>query len=149
MKVKVWRRDPKAKLPERGTEGSIGYDLFALEETLINPGEFKLVRTGLVIKAEPPYGFFIFPRSSLFKKKGLVMPNSAGIVDFDYCGEEDEVKIPVLNLGKEPAKIEAGEKIAQAVFIKVGFPEIIEISKEELPEKSRGGFGSTGGYNET
>lgn len=146
MKVKVWKKDPKAKLPKRSTEGSLGYDLFSLEETVINPGEFKLVRTGLVIKAEPPYGLFIFPRSSLFKKKGLIMPNSAGIIDFDYCGEEDEVKIPLLNLGKEPAILQPGEKIAQALFIKVGFPEIEEITKEELPKNSRGGFGSTGGY---
>ncbi|MGC9018025.1 MAG: dUTP diphosphatase [Caldimicrobium sp.] len=146
MKVKVWRKDLRAKLPERGTTGSIGYDLFSLEEVIINPLELKLVRTGLVIQTEPPYGLFIFPRSSLFKKKGLIMPNSAGIIDFDYCGEEDEIMIPLLNLGKEPVLIQAGEKIAQAVFINLAFPEIIEITKEELPKKSRGGFGSTGGY---
>lgn len=146
MIVKVWKRDERAKLPERSTEGSVGYDLFALEDTIIQPGEFKLVRTGLVIKAEPPYALFIFPRSSLFKKKGLIMPNSAGIIDFDYCGEDDEVMIPVLNLGKEKAFIQAYEKIAQAVFLKVAFPEIVEISREELPPTSRGGFGSTGGY---
>ncbi len=146
MKIKIWKKDPRAKLPERGTSGSIGYDLYSLEDVVINPGEFKLVRTGLVIKAEPPYGLFIFPRSSLFKKKGLIMPNSAGIIDFDYCGEEDEVMIPLFNLGKEQALISAGEKIAQAIFIHIAFPEIEEISKEELPENSRGGFGSTGGY---
>ncbi|WP_038057106.1 dUTP diphosphatase [Thermodesulfobacterium hydrogeniphilum] len=145
MKLKVWKKDPRAKLPERSTEGSVGYDIFSLEEIEIAPGEFKLVRTGLVIQSEPPYALFIFPRSSLFKKKSLIMPNSAGIIDFDYCGKEDEVKIPVVNLGKEKVVIKAQEKIAQAVFIKVAFPEI-----EELPNppqsSSRGGFGSTGGY---
>jgi len=73
------------------------------------------------------------------------MPNSAGIIDFDYCGEEDEVKIPVVNLSQKTAFIKAHEKIAQAVFIQVGFPEIIEI-KEPPQKNSRGGFGSTGGY---
>jgi len=145
MKIKIWKKDPKAKLPERSTEGSIGYDILSLEEIEIEPGEFKLIRTGLVIKGEPPYGLFIFPRSSLFKNKSLIMPNSAGIIDFDYCGEEDEVRIPVVNLGKEKVIIKAGEKIAQAVFIKVAFPEIEEV-KEPPKKSSRGGFGSTGGY---
>ncbi len=145
MKIKVWKKDPRAKLLERSTEGSIGYDLFALEEVPIEPGEFVLIRTGLVIETKPPYALFIFPRSSLFKNKKLIMPNSAGIIDFDYCGEEDEIKIPVINLGKEKVIIRAHEKIAQAVFIKIAFPEIEEVSS---PSKSfsRGGFGSTGGY---
>ncbi len=146
MEIKIWKKDPKAKLPERSTEGSVGYDLFALEETEIEPLELKLVRTGLVIKSEPPYALFIFPRSSLFKKKKLIMPNSAGIIDFDYCGQEDEVKVPLLNLGKEKVLIKAYEKIAQAVFLYVAFPKIREITQEELPQSSRGGFGSTGGY---
>jgi len=145
MKIRVWKKDPRAKLPEKSTEGSVGYDLFSLEEVSLEPGEFTLIRTGLVIQTEPPYALFIFPRSSLFKKKGLIMPNSAGIIDFDYCGEEDEIKIPVVNLGKTKVTIKAHEKIAQAVFIKVGNPEIEEVN---FPPKnlSRGGFGSTGGY---
>ena len=145
MKLKVWKKDPRAKLPERSTEGSVGYDIFSLEEIEIAPGEFKLIRTGLVIQTEPPYALFIFPRSSLFRKKSLIMPNSAGIIDFDYCGKEDEVKIPVVNLGKEKVVIKAQEKIAQAVFIKVAFPEIEKLSNPPQ-SSSRGGFGSTGGY---
>lgn len=145
MKIKIWKADPRAKLPQKSTQGSVGYDLFALEETRIKPMEFKLIRTGLVIKTEPPYALFIFPRSSLFKNKRLIMPNSAGIIDFDYCGKEDEIKIPVVNLGNDEIIIKPHEKIAQAVFIKIGTPEIEEILNP--PEiNSRGGFGSTGGY---
>ena len=145
MKIKIWKKDPRAKLLKKSTEGSVGYDLFALEEVSIKPGEFKLIRTGLVIQTEPPYALFIFPRSSLFKNKRLIMPNSVGIIDFDYCGEEDEIKIPVVNLGKNEVTIKPHEKIAQAIFIKTGTPELEEISN---PPKSfsRGGFGSTGGY---
>ncbi|MCD6548066.1 MAG: dUTP diphosphatase [Thermodesulfobacterium sp.] len=145
MKIKVWRKDPRAKLPKKSTDQSVGYDLFALEEVSVEPNQFTLVRTGLVIQTEPPYALFIFPRSSLFKNKSLILPNSAGIIDFDYCGEDDEIKIPVVNLGKEKVVIRAYEKIAQAVFIKIGNPEIEEI--QEPPKfSSRGGFGSTGGY---
>jgi len=147
MKVLVWKKDPRAKLPERGTSGAIGYDLFALEDVKFAPKEFKLLRTGLVIKAEPPYGLFIFPRSSLFIKKGLIMTNSVGIIDFDYCGEDDEVMIPLLNLREESVEVRAGEKIAQMVFLNVAFPEIVEMSGPQTTF-SRGGFGSTGGYKD-
>ncbi len=146
IRIKVWRKDKRAKIPQKSTEGSIGYDLFSLEEVKIAPKEFKLIRTGLVIVTEPPYGLFIFPRSSLFKKKKLIMPNSAGIIDFDYSGAEDEIMIPVVNLGEEETTISQHEKIAQAVFVRIGFPEIEEIDREKLPKNSRGGFGSTGGY---
>ncbi|NPA39660.1 MAG: dUTP diphosphatase [Thermodesulfobacteria bacterium] len=147
MKVKVWKKHPDAKLPFRATDFSVGYDIFAVERLELKPGEFALIPTGLVIKAEPPYALFVFPRSSLFKKKSLIMPNSAGIIDFDYCGEEDELKIPVVNLGKETVVIEKGEKVAQAVFIKVAFPEIEEVDSPP-GTTSRGGFGSTGGYKD-
>lgn len=73
------------------------------------------------------------------------MPNSAGIIDFDYCGKEDEVKIPLLNLGEKEVVIRAYEKIAQAVFLRIIFPEIEEV-QEPPQEISRGGFGSSGGY---
>ncbi len=145
MKVLVWKKDPRAKLPERSTSGAIGYDLFALEDVKFAPKEFKMVRTGLVIKAEPPYGLFIFPRSSLFLKKGLIMTNSVGIIDFDYCGKDDEVMLSLLNLREESVEIRAGEKIAQMVFINIAFPKIVEVSEPQATS-SRGGFGSTGGY---
>ncbi len=145
MRALVYRLDQRARLPQRATENSIGYDLFSLEDVKILPGECKLVRTGLVIKAPPPLALFIFPRSSLYLKKGLIMPNSAGIIDFDYCGAKDEIKIPLLNLKKEEAEINAGERIAQIIFLTVGFPEIIELAEPPC-QGSRGGFGSSGGY---
>lgn len=144
LMVKVWKKDERAKLPERATSGSVGFDIFALEDTVIYPLQFTLIRTGLVIQTQFPYAMLIFPRSSLFKKKNLIMPNSAGIIDFDYCGEDDEIKIPVFNLSDKAVTIQASEKIAQAIFVKIAFPELIEISK--VSKQSRGGFGSTGGY---
>lgn len=142
--IRIFRLDPRAKLPERATRCSVGCDIFALEDYTFYPGDFFLVRTGLVIKAEPPIAVFIFPRSSLYKNKKLIMPNSAGIIDFDYCGLEDEIKIPLLNIGDDLVYIKSGEKIAQMVFVNIAFPLIVEVDKIE--ERSRGGFGSTGGY---
>ncbi|OAQ21635.1 dUTP diphosphatase [Thermosulfurimonas dismutans] len=146
MELKVWRRDPRARLPEKASEGAVGFDLFALEDQEILPGEPTFIRTGLVIEAPRPYAMFVFPRSSLFRKKGLIFPHSAGVIDFDYCGEEDELKILVLNLREEPVKVLAGERIAQLVLLAVA----TEVKLREVPRPprsiSRGGFGSTGGY---
>ncbi len=145
MKVEVYRLVENAKLPQKSTEGSVGYDIFAVEDVEVKPGEFKLIRTGLVVKSECPFAVFLFPRSSLFKAKGLIMANSVGVIDFDYCGEGDEVKVPVVNIGDRVAVVKAGEKVAQMVFLYVGSPEIVEV--REVPQRSsRGGFGSTGGY---
>ena len=130
---------------ERKTEGSIGYDLCSIEEVTINPKEYKLVRTGLVFQTFMPYGLFIFPRSSLFIKKGLMLANSVGVIDFDYCGEKDEVKLLLYNCTDNAVKIEKGERLAQAVFLKVDFPVLKLIDKCEN-KCNRNGFGSTGGF---
>lgn len=145
LPVKVYKCHKDAVFPQRSSEGALGFDLFACEEYRFYPNQFHLVRTGLIIKAEPPYGMIIAPRSSLFMKKGLVMPNSIGIIDYDYCGEGDEIKVPLLNLSDDLIYVKVGEKIAQILFVNIGFPMLVEV--EEAPSKeSRGGFGSTGGY---
>ena len=148
LKLLVWRKDPRARLPERASSGAVGFDLFTIERQEVAPGEQAFLRTGLVIQAPFPYAMFIFPRSSLFRKKGLVFPHSAGIIDFDYCGEEDELMVPVLNLSRSPVSVEAGERVAQLVLLKV--PEKVSLQEIQTPPQasSRGGFGSTGGYQE-
>lgn len=145
LKAFVYRKSEAAILPQKATAGSIGYDLCATEEITINPLEQGFINTGLVIKAPEGYGMFIFPRSSLFSKKGLLMSNSIGVIDWDYCGENDVIKIPVVNLRPEPVTVLKGEKIAQLVFLKTGSPDIVEV--DSPPQgNSRGGFGSTKGY---
>ncbi len=146
ISIRVWRKDSRARLPEKASQGAVGFDLFALEDQEIPPGEPTFIRTGLVIQTKEPYALFLFPRSSLFRRKGLIFPHSAGIIDFDYCGEEDELKILVLNLRSEPVKVSAGERLAQMVLLPVAREvEIVEVP-EPPRETSRGGFGSTGGY---
>ena len=147
LRLKVWRCDPRASLPQKASPGAVGWDIRALEDTLVPPQAHVLVRTGLVIAAPLPYAMFLFPRSSLFRKKGLIFPHSAGIIDFDYCGAEDELKVPVLNLRAEPVLIKAGERIAQLVFLKALVEAPWEVLEEPPTPSSRGGFGSTGGYH--
>ena len=95
--VRIRRLDPSVELPAYGTAGSAAFDLAASADTTIAPGEVRLVPTGLVI--EVPAGMFlgVFARSSTPLKRGLMVANGVGVVDSDYCGPTDEVKIPTLN----------------------------------------------------
>lgn len=142
MKVKIKRIDTTLELPEFKTKGSIGFDLVARENVTISAGEVKLIPLNVVIKTPAGYGLFLLPRSSTPMKKGLLIPNGVGVIDQDYSGNEDELKLQALNFTKQTVKVERGERIAQAVFVKIERPEFIEV--KSMTDKSRGGFGSTG-----
>ncbi|MFA5134002.1 MAG: dUTP diphosphatase [Patescibacteria group bacterium] len=145
MQIKIKRLDKTLPLPQYQTPGSVAFDLSAACDAEILPGEIKLIPTGLIITTPPDCMLMLASRSSLALKKGLMMGNGIGIVDQDYCGPNDEIKIQVLNIKKEPVKIEKGERIAQAVFVRIEKPSVEEIENLENSE-SRGGFGSTAGY---
>lgn len=83
-------------------------------------------------------------RSSLAKKKGLMLSNSVGVIDQDYCGPEDEVHILLYNFKKEPCRITRGERLAQGIFVKIDKADWEEV--EEMERPTRGGIGSTEGY---
>src|SRR5690349_12971837 len=110
---------------------------------VVQPGEVALVPTGLVI--EVPRGHFlgVFARSSTPLKRGLMIANGVGVVDEDYCGPADEVKIQVLNFTDAAVRVAKGERIAQGLFVPVVRAEWI-VADGELREESRGGFGATG-----
>jgi len=128
------------------TEGTVGFDICSLEDVEINPGEMKIVSTGVRVKVVEGNVFpAVFPRSSLPVKKSLLLANSVGIIDLDYCGRDDEIKLILYNFGKEKAVIKKGERIAQIVFISFEKPEI-EVTRDisAFEKESRGGIGSTG-----
>lgn len=144
MDVKIKVIDKNVPMPRYATDGSVGFDLASREDVEVLPNEFALIPLNIVIKVPEGYALFITPRSSLFLKKRLIVPNSVGIIDQDYCGPEDEVKLLVYNIGDKPVKIKKGEYIAQGIIVKI---EKVSFSFVESVEcKSRGGFGSTGGY---
>lgn len=129
-------------MPKHATSGSAGFDFVTMEDIEIPPSEIVLIPTGLIIKTPSTHMLMIVPRSSMPKKTGLRMPHSVGIVDSDFCGPEDEVKVMVHNPTAVPIKIEKGQRIAQGIFIPVDQAEFEEIT--ELNTATRGGHGSTG-----
>lgn len=136
-----------ATLPMRQTEGSAGYDIAALpeEEVTLLPGEIALIPTGLAVAPEDcpdcKVVLLLYARSSLASKFGVTLANCVGVVDADYRGE---LKIPLINLGKEPFTVRRGERIAQLVVTPVLLPEIVQADVLDTTARGEGGFGSTG-----
>lgn len=129
---------PGAKLPERAHHSDAGADLFAYESLEIYPNEQKLVDTGIAIKIPQGFAGFVYNRSSQ-GKKGITIPHSVGVIDSGY---RDTIKVLLKNIGDDPYKITAGDRIAQLVIQKVelvGFKDIWNDST-----RGTGGFGSTG-----
>lgn len=143
MDIRIQKLNENAIIPTRGSDQAAGYDLYACveEDTTIEPGETKLIGTGLALTT--PNGSFgaIFARSGLATKEGLRPANCVGVVDHDYTGE---VKVALHNDSAEVRTITPGERIAQLVFLPYITGEFIQVVALEQTDRGDGGFGSTG-----
>ena len=142
--VSIRRLDSSVPLPEYQTAGAAGFDLAASDDVDVPPNGIALVPTGLVIRVPDGHFLGIFARSSTPLKRGLMVANGVGVIDEDYCGPADEVKIQVLNFTAQPVRVRKGDRIAQGLFIPVSRADWRE-REEDLRSGSRGGFGATGG----
>lgn len=140
MKVKIKRIDKTLPLSEYKTPGAVAFDFVARETITVPPLSIGKIPGNVVVKTPPGFMLFIKDRSSTAPKKGVFC--TAGIVDQDYCGDNDEIMIQVFNFRTEPAVIERGERIAQGIFVKIEKAEWQEV--DEMNAKDRGGFGTTG-----
>ena len=107
-------------VPQRATKHSAGYDFASIEDIEIKPGEIKMIPTGLKALIPDNEALFIFPRSSLGIKKGLMMSNGVGVVDADYYNNENNeghIMIPLYNFSTKTVKVEKGERVAQGIFM--------------------------------
>ena len=142
MRLQIKRLPTAVGLPEPATGGAAGFDLAAAADIEIPPRGIRLVGTGLVIGVPSGYFLGIFARSSTPLKRGLMVANGVGIIDSDYCGPEDEIKIQVLNITDAPVKVSRGDRLAQGIVLPA--PRIEWDEVESVSAESRGGFGSTG-----
>jgi dUTP pyrophosphatase len=135
------RFDRGLPLPAYAKQGDAGLDLPAAEAVRLEPGERRLVPTGLAVVIPEGHAGFVLPRSGLAMHKGVTVLNAPGLIDSGYRGE---LKVLLINHGAEAAGIERGERIAQLVIRPVAHVRLVE--GERLPDSARGegGFGSTG-----
>ncbi|MDR1452029.1 MAG: dUTP diphosphatase [Helicobacteraceae bacterium] len=141
MDILIKKLDSRARIPKYQSEGAAGFDLHALEEGEISAGDRALVRTGLAIALPIGYELQVRPRSGLAIKHGVTALNSPGTVDSDYRGE---LIVILVNHGRETFKINAGDRIAQAVVKAAPQARLIEARDLDCTERGAGGFGSTG-----
>jgi dUTP pyrophosphatase len=142
VKVRIVRLDPAVPLPSYQTAGSAGFDLAASADLTVPPGRIALVPTGLVITVPPGHFLGIYARSSTPLKRGLIVANGVGVLDSDYSGPNDEIKIQVMNVTSAAVEVKRGDRLAQGVIQPFVRAEWDEASSASGPD--RGGFGSTG-----
>lgn len=140
--VRFKKLDDRALTPAFQTPGAAGFDLAIIDQVTVPSRRTVIARTGLVIATPPGHMLMIAPRSSTWKKWEIRLGNTVGIVDTDYCGDEDEVLLALWNPTVNMRIIPEGTRIAQGLFIRVK----TAVAFDEQPEmgSSRGGWGSTG-----
>lgn len=141
MQIKIKKLHPKAEIPKYQTGGAVGFDFHSIEECVIAPKEWRLVKTGLAFEIPNGFELQVRPRSGLALKNGVTVLNAPGTIDSDYRGE---IGVILINHSQEDFYIEIGDRIAQGVVA-----EVVQVKFEianELSQTLRGarGFGSSG-----
>jgi len=136
MNIKVKRFDTDLPLPKYAPKDAAGFDLTCRTSVDIAPGETKAVPLNIAIQVPKGHVLFLMPRSSTFGKFGLVMPQSVGIVDPYYSGDNNELVAVFNNLSKTIAKIQKGDQLVHGLIIKseqVIFDEVSSLGEGTEP----------------
>lgn len=141
-KVLIKRIDKDLPLPKYETQGAVAFDVITRVETTVEPGKTGLIPGNVIVKVPTGYMLCLASRSSTPNKRGLSTPHGFGLIDMDYHGPEDELRVLVYNFTAIPVTIERGARIAQAAFVRVDRFEFEEV--EHIEANTRGGFGTTG-----
>ena len=143
IRIKRVRKDPSLPLPQYMTHGSSGMDLYASveNEIILNPGERKLIPTGISVAIPEGFEGQIRPRSGLAIHHGIGVVNGPGTIDADYRGE---LGVVLINLGKSPFAVRHGDRIAQMVISPVLRAILEEVDALPPTGRQEGGFGHTG-----
>ena len=145
VEIGIAKLEPDAITPTQGSTQAAGWDLYALEETIVKKYQSSMIRTGIAVAIPDGWEGQIRCRSSL-GKKGMIMPNGVGTIDSDYRGE---LMVLATWIGQgEEFLVNKGERIAQLLFAQVPTVKFIEMKYDELgiTERGVGGFGSSGKY---
>jgi len=143
LKVKRVGNNTDLPLPSYQSDGSSGLDLCAAvnKELTLQPGDIKLIPTGLSVSLPEGYEAQIRPRSGLALRYGLGFVNAPGTIDADYRGE---IGVIAINWGKQPLTIKRGERIAQMVIHTVSRAIVEEVNELDTTQRGEGGFGHSG-----
>ena len=142
MNLRFTRLDERALLPTRAHASDAGLDLYALQETVLGPGERSAVRTGVAVAIPPGHAGLVVPRSGLAARHGISVVNAPGLIDSDYRGE---LQVLLLNTDRAASfTVEVGTRVAQLVIIRVALAVPVEVNELADTARGAGGFGSSG-----
>lgn len=144
QKLKIKRTNQDAIIPTRATQGSAGYDLYSCNREIVKifPGQTEIINTGIAIELpNNNYVAYIFARSSLGIKKGVIPANCVAVIDSDYRGE---ILVGLYNYSDEIFSVNYGDRIAQMSICPVFTPELVEVDELDPTQRNSGRFGSTG-----
>jgi len=145
LNIEFAKLSPEAIIPTQGSPQAAGWDLYALEETIVRRNTSSMIKTGLAIAIPMGWEGQIRCRSSL-GKKGMIMPNGIGTIDSDYRGE---LMVLATWIGEgDEFTVQKGERVAQLLFSKVPTVKFVERKFEDLgtTQRGKGGFGSSGRF---
>ncbi len=143
--IEFAKLNSEAIIPTQGSPQAAGWDLYALEETIVKRNTSSMIKTGLAIAIPLGWEGQIRCRSSL-GKKGMIMPNGIGTIDSDYRGE---LMVLATWIGEgDEFVVQKGERVAQLLFSRVPSVKFVERDFEQLGSTDRGtgGFGSSGRF---
>lgn len=171
MEIKFKHTMGGLKTPKYATEKSSCFDIYAAEDAVIKPSQMVSVKTGLIFEPEEGYGIMMYPRSGISAKTSLRFANSVGVIDNDYRGEvqvllENVMPLPLRQnlvpayqlvdgtmidgdysygyLPEGTIVVKRGDRIAQAMPIKIEKADLIRATEVSETKRGKGGFGSTG-----
>ena len=139
--AKIVKVDKDLPTPKYAHYGDAGMDVYSAEDHILQPGERKILSTGLKFEIPEEYEIQVRPRSGHAAKHGVTVLNSPGTLDYQYRGV---LGVMLINHGKEDFEVKRGERIAQIVFNKFETAELIEVDELSETIRGAGGFGSTG-----
>ena len=130
-------------LPVKMTQDAAAFDVAAAVDDPVTllPGEIRLVPCGFAMAIPKGYEAQVRPRSGLASRQGITLVNTPGTIDSDYRGE---VRVPLINFGKDPFVIERGMRIAQMLVLPVPPVTLVEVDELDETPRGAGGFGHTG-----
>jgi dUTP pyrophosphatase len=140
--VAIRRLRPDAHVPRQAYEGDAGLDLAACDPVVLEPGERAVVATGLAVEIPEGFAGFVQPRSGLAARHGIGIVNAPGLIDSGYRGE---IRVVLLNTGRESFAVEPGMRIAQLVIAPVAAVRLVEVDELATSERGSRGFGSSAG----
>ena len=141
MHLNVLKLDTELPTLRRAHPTDAGLDLYARRPVRLEPGEHATVDTGVAVAIPDGYAGLVLPRSGLASRYGVGLVNAPGLIDAGYRGE---LRVVLINHGRERCPISRGDRIAQLVIVPVALPELLMVDRLESTERGDQGFGSSG-----